>query len=413
MGNNLDHVTKTATPYTTVPSNMLSLPNEIMCQVAGYLAPAWKLSKWAGHSMPNDVGDSASGFGNEQNGEYNKNIRDLLSLGRTCKQLAPVAQEILYRSVALRQPAVAGRQTTPLVSFLRTLIMRPDLAVLVEYLSIWILKSKPIHAVPKATDSLEPILARMVLTPDERSNWREDLHNPTEAMLCSLIFAGLPKLKIVELYAQPSPVSQSDIEKFGPFKQNDIPHEISRLAQGLATTKIRDLALSTELNGISAARLPSLQTLTLDHSGSNPVVNVPKGSFANVTTLQIQSETPPGTLGGRLHLKGAYTWRIDKLCNSLPSLRTLEFDSERAVQDTHIASRIETVVIRPADFDAVNWGRAYLGSLTGKEKIKRVEMWWRDDWPFHTIWRLYEELVRKTGVKVVVGWRGEVRKVFE
>jgi hypothetical protein len=98
----------------------------------------------------------------------------------------------------------------------------------------------------------------------------------------------------------------------------------------------------------------------------------------------------------------------------------LEFDSGAAVQDAFIpgvaAAHVEKVVVRPADFDAVNWGRSYLGmrGADGTEsKVKCLEMYWRDDWPMHTFWIGYEQVVARTGVKVVVGWRGKVWRVFE
>tara|TARA_R110002003_G_scaffold562_1_gene20412 strand:+ start:2174 stop:3343 length:1170 start_codon:yes stop_codon:yes gene_type:complete len=380
--------------------------------------------------------------------DYRKSVRDLLNLARTCKLLTPVAQEVLYHSISLRQPGLIHGRSPTLVNFLRTLIKRPDLAVLVEHLAVWILKSKQIYTSPTTvgckcfdclrgkpckgtpissekpvcgcTDciqALEPILSKMTLTRDERAKWLDDLQNPTEAMLAALIFASLPNLKSVNLNAKTIPNSPLFVDKYGGWATivvREQPLDVRRLAQGLATTKTKDLALSTDLNGMAAARLPSLKTLTLDYAGSNPFVTIQKGCFANVTTLKIcgRPNVPRPTSN--------FAWKVNKLCSSLPHLRTLEFDSGAAVQDAFIpgvvAAHVEKVVVRPADFDAVNWGRSYLGmrGAGGTEsKVKCIEMYWRDDWPLHTFWIGYEQVVARTGVKVVVGWRGRVWRVFE
>jgi hypothetical protein len=156
------------------------------------------------------------------------------------------------------------------------------------------------------------------------------------------------------------------VDKYGAWATvvvKEQPLDVRRLTQGLATTKTKDLTLSTELNCMSAARLPSLNTLTLDYAGSNPFVTIQKGCFANVTTLKIQGfpNVPRSTSN--------FAWKVNKLCTSLPNLRTLEFESGAAVQEAVIPAHVERVAVRPADFAAVNWGRSYLGSLDGTEMV--------------------------------------------
>jgi hypothetical protein len=243
-------------------------------------------------------------------------LRPLVNLALTCKRLTAVAEELLFRHVCLPHPHLAtGHRTKPLISFLRTLVQRPDLARLVERLAVWFFKDTPID-VPKAIrscacrkclSSLRAIVERMHphrgsalsqwMPSAIVSQWMQDLEHPKEAWICALLIASLPKLKALELYANTMPIRktqavrrypQYEPQKEEPTNNNRNVVEIRRLASALALTQVEDLTLSTGLNGLHVAKLPSLNTLIVDFSKTNPFVQVTKGCFVNVITLKIQ-----------------------------------------------------------------------------------------------------------------------------
>ncbi|KAF2822852.1 hypothetical protein CC86DRAFT_372654 [Ophiobolus disseminans] len=233
----------------------------------------------------------------------------------------------------------------------------------------------------------------------------EDLRAPTEAMSCGLTLASVPNLKTLDLNAKPI-LAPFDVLELFPSPGD--AREVSRLIQGLAATKIRTLTLSTGLNGLRIGPAHALTHLTVDFAGPSPLVFIPKGSFTNVTILMIRCAK------GEMHLAGNFRWKLEKLLTCLPTIRTLGFECSTAIENCTIPSAVEKIIIRPAEFGAVNWVRNYLGDFVPrKTALNCVELYWPDDWHAYTFWYMYQELVSRTGVKVVVWWKGYVWRVFE
>ena len=119
---------------------MLRLPNELLCQIAGYFAADKDILEKDDGYITITVGkmrDTITLKRLQRRSEYNVGVQSLVHLALACKRLAPVGQELLYRSVSLMQPRTfEGQCKSAFVSFLRTVIARPDLATLVEHLAV-------------------------------------------------------------------------------------------------------------------------------------------------------------------------------------------------------------------------------------------------------------------------------------
>jgi hypothetical protein len=233
----------------------------------------------------------------------------------------------------------------------------------------------------------------------------------TEAMVCSVLFAALSKLRTVELYAKPLPVEPEGDRRlshgrsrFGPIDASNYKSDVSRLAQGLATTSITSLTLSTDLNGLHASHLPTLTTLTLDYSGPNQFVTVAKGCFTNVTILKIQS------LGCYSGMRLGVSEKLPILYRGLPNLRVLEFGSGKVAVFT---PQVKTIVFREADWDAREWVRNFLvvrrSPNAGAMALKSIVMHWRKNCSLRPLrWCGGEQLAKEAGVKVVIMWHGKL-----
>ena len=187
--------------------------------------------------------------------------------------------------------------------------------------------------------------------------------------------------------------------------------DIRRLAQGLATTKVQTLTLSTGLNSLHIGRFPRLTSFILDYSGPNPFMTIHRGCFGNVTTLKIQCIKAALLMEGSIE---GHRWRLSTLLRCLPSVRTLELESGAVIEKCSIPAFIETIIIRPAEFDAVNWAQDHLRKLAATTSALRyIELHQRNDWPVLTSWNEFEYFANKAGVKVVVKIKGQVWKVFE
>jgi hypothetical protein len=223
--------------------------------------------------------------------------------------------------------------------------------------------------------------------------WRKELSYHTEAAVCALIFAAVPNLQTLELYAQPLSVDY-------PNNPTQYGSDVLRLAQGLAITKITSLMLSNNLNGLHAARLPTLTNLTLDY----PFAIVSKGCFPNVTALKIQGQSQYMLVGVPEKLRILY--------RDLPNLRSLEFNSGKSVVP---APQVETLIFRPAEWNALAWICGFLimrKHSTDAMALKRIEVHWCAD-NLRPVARVgMERLAQDAGIQVVVFWCGELARVY-
>lgn len=276
-------------------------------------------------------------------------------------------------------------------------------------------------------------LENLRLTPAEKSTWLVDLKHPTEAMICSLVMATLPNIKSVALYPQIYP----ERKERAPCKPNTCPcqysgahvgtagrpnnchdessekhyrsdrAEIDCLSQGLSVTSIQTLPLSTNLNGLHHAKLPSLTTLSLDYSGPNPFVTVGKGSFTNVTTLKLQTRD----VRGGYQERRAYANKTAILYKGFRNLRTVEFESSAAAVLCGIPPQVRTVIIRPADDLALPRLSVHFEAA---KALERIEMYWPDTEAMPHAWSShYCDLARKAGIIVVLKWRGQEHEMLE
>jgi hypothetical protein len=100
------------------------------------------------------------------------------------------------------------------------------------------------------------------------------------------------------------------------------------------------------------------------------------------------------------------------LYRGLPSLRSLEFDSGKTVV---VAPKAETVIFRPAEWNAVAYIRNFLTMRkhsTVTLALKRIDAHWRVDNLRPISWPGMENLAKDAGIRVVVMWRGEIARVY-
>ena len=335
-------------------SNLLSLPNELLLEIASHLAPTVSIAKdeGFGHGYRQEfttLGRDATSVREE----YASELQVLLHLSLTCKALVRIAQDILYRNVSLLgprrgslsdKPALAP---SPLSYFLRTLLQRPDLAAYVHSLSVWMWKGRPLSP-PYDIDmeAMYSLVNSLKITAQEKQAWFCDFDHPLEASFCGLVLAALPRLQSVQLYATPEP--ESELVEYWDCEQMHC--QVARLGEWLAVmTQITELTLSTGLNGLRAARLPSLKTLTVDFDGSHQCVMVGRGNLHNVETLKLQY---------------TYTldWSEELLCKKLGillrglrGLRTIEFPPSACLpQGCEIPDCVETIKFRGVELDEVH-----------------------------------------------------------
>jgi hypothetical protein len=414
------------------------LPIELLLQIAGYFQYTRPIGKNDGFSTREDATSKEITTAAATCSKYHQNLRPLVNLALTCKRLTPVAQEVLFRHVCLPHPHLAtGHRTKPLISFLRTLVQRPDLARLVERLAVWLFKDTPID-VPKAVrscacgkclSSLRAIVERMhPQRGPALSQWMQDLEHPKEAWICALLIASLPKLKALELYANTMPVRKTQaVRRYPQYEPrekeptNDDGNvvEIRRLASALALTQVEDLTLSTGLNGLHVAKLPSLKTLIVDFSKTNPFVRVTNGCFVNVTTLKIQClETDrPGP---------GYATKANWLLSSLPNLRTVEFTCSEATALCSIPLNVEKINIR-LELDSTGpisdhkrrlitgsliWSLPFIDKVPSGSKLRSIEMYWPKELSPIRFPDAPHDLVTWTGVKVIIWQEGKIIKVY-
>jgi hypothetical protein len=289
---------------------------------------------------------------------YQDDLLDLLNMALTCKQLGPVAHNILYHDVSLLSSHLDnGTNVTPIVSFFHTLTNHPELACQVERLVVWFWKGLPIaeskqYICPSA--ALRGTAERIHPTSSlAQLQWME--HYPIEAWCCAQTLASLPKLKALELYLKTPPTRElgsggrhvEGSEAQSRSTEGRGLFEILRLAKALASTQVQDLTLSTGLNELQVAKLPSLKTLTVDYPRRNPFGRVSQGRFTSVEKLIIQRLATDAKYGAGGLSVPLYTKFVNNLIASLPNVRTMEFTSGVAAKLCSIPTYVEKIIIRP------------------------------------------------------------------
>jgi hypothetical protein len=251
--------TSASTPKSVLNdgSHLLKLPNELLLNIAGYLG----LSRNQRYGTKYQQNEFEAWETTEARQGLASAVKALLQFALTSKRLVPIAQDVLYREVFIPQPFRSQLPGKPAPSFLpcflRTILQCPELGAHVRKLAVWIWKGQPIRS---PVDSKETFcacgtclkaLAALIDTPKlseaEKVAWMEELSCPTEAAVCGLIFAALPNLQTLELYAQPlSADYKEDRDLFkarnasnvlGPINATQYTSDVLRLAQGLAITK--------------------------------------------------------------------------------------------------------------------------------------------------------------------------------
>ncbi|CAO2654018.1 Nn.00g107510.m01.CDS01 [Neocucurbitaria sp. VM-36] len=416
---------------------LLNLPNELLSQAAGYLVPTERICKTSGFGFVLEQQEHGSQEATRLRRNHAQSLQNLLNLGLTCKRLADVAQTILYRDVSLCQPRrdlqIDKRSISAFPSFLRTIILHPELAAYVRHLAVWIFKNKPVYLVDNFNNEtacacesclskLNSIMNTLELSHEDKTSWLKDLKRPTEVIICSLILASLPNLRTLQIYARPlhPETLVGDLRSYGsPLQTRTDTLEITRLSRGLATSKhLTYLTLSPHLNGLATyARLPTLTSLTVDFSSAHQFVSVPKSSFRNVTHLRIQAHTldflptSQSAYNDTNEIYRFFQQKLDILLRGLRTVRTLEFESGAAASRCNIPDHVEKVVLRPAEWDARQWVGEFLEGEGGGNGVRRIEVYWRDDWAFPPVWRGVGEV--RSGIQVVFFWRGDVKVVLK
>ena len=194
-------------------ANLSMLPNELLHQIVGYLTPIEGIAREDGCELSAE--DLYAGLKPDpcRRRARATQLGVLSDLALTCKRLLPVVQEALYLSVSLPQPQYGlssnTRHHSPLTNFLYTVIGRPDLAARVQKIAVWLWKGKAVdqerlvnakHDVcgcGECAQTLSTAVANLRLMESETAKWAEYLLHPTEAIVCSLVFAALPNLKSV------------------------------------------------------------------------------------------------------------------------------------------------------------------------------------------------------------------------
>ncbi|CAE6998793.1 hypothetical protein PTTW11_00787 [Pyrenophora teres f. teres] len=399
-------------------SHLLRLPNELLLLIAGYAAPTPVVLEvtYPGYVKPAFSVNEDQGFGHEYKcnpkwrASHSQEVRDeyasrangLVNLSLVCKALTPVAQHILYRDVSLLQPrrvCSSDKPTLPsaLACFLRTMLQRPWLALRVRSLCVWIWEDKAI-SLPSDVDvrALTALIYSIDVSVVEKEAWSRALDSPFEATVCGLVFAALPRLEAVELYSHKSPHPGSEDRD---NEQSCL--QVPRLAMGLSMTHITSLTVSTRLNGLDAARLPSLKTLAVNFDGFNVFDRVDQGSFVNVETLKIR-HTPCSHWPDE-----ALCEELSKLLHHLPSLRTIDFLSSSCLpRRTLIPNQVETIKFREVQdnelFELCLFLTMQSRHSTLPRALNRIEIYWRQLDLDCGQWGYPHGVAERTGVKMFV-----------
>jgi len=386
---------------TSKPS-LLDLPDEIFLQIASYLEPDVRTGKDDGYGSPTWLPlhlkdpPTATLFQSaaETRQKHRESTQPLVNLALTCKRLAPIAQEFLFKNVSLPRQLQDrehdGFYASPMLHFLRTILEQPDLVKNVCSLAIWLWKGVPIRPLQYLSESsdhepgsLAAKMADIVYTlPDgsQRSGagherWIQSLSCPSELMVASLILASSPQLRAVEIYAKAAPSSNNVYGNLGWFLRREEETGIRRLSQGLGMTSVQSLTLSTNLDWL-CINISSLTHLTLDYNGRHPFANFLKGDIAPITDLTILWECNDNVdpLGRSQRENGK---QLRYLCRRLKSLHTLRFNSSAYLLTRGRAPHtMERIVFQPADALAFKFAEKICGCALGYrlDRLRVVEL---------------------------------------
>lgn len=414
-------------------SHLLRLPNELLVRIVEYLAPTKCLLINQGY------GDRGYGNGYGVSREESKEIeqarwrhgaevQSLLFASLTCKRLLPIAQAILYRDVSLPQPyrsqLLRDKAPSFLAPFLRTIIHRPELGVRVRSLAVWFWHESPAK-VPKDYErdrlcncgSCEKILSSAVdllrLSIEEEESLLEDFISPSEAAVCGVVFATLPKLQIVELYTKRH-------FREPPTTENrfwDSAFNITPLTQGLSPTRISALTLSTGFEGLGTTPLSTLTNLTLEYGRTGSFLAVYRGCWVNVNTLKVIFTKKNFLPSARrsFHDRQMFEEKLLALMESFPNLRIFGVESGPTMAWYPILAGVDTLAIHQADQDTlVSLDDYLMGKFAPPKDLRRLEIHWHGDLapPDHILAK-FPEMAKRAGVTIVTLADGEVCEVHE
>jgi len=233
----------------------------------------------------------------------------------------------------------------------------------------------------------------------------ENLSNPTEAMLCSLILAALPRLQHVHVFAQPLPYTG-----LKPLKEDSM--EIARLTRGIGLSSPKTLTISSGPKTFLLARSTDATTLALGNTVPGSIYSLPHIILQRVTRIKV-----------RLTCRSATDERkIAIFLTRFPSaLLSLELDSPEFLRQPSFTLRIDTIVFRSARAAVIDWVCNIFprrNSIHGPQYatpagLKRIEMHWPDDDPGmpHLLPEIHRP-AKLRGMVIVMFWKGEVYRAY-
>jgi len=410
-------------------SRLLRLPNELLLRIVEYLAPTKRLLIEQGYGDRPYV--SRYGVVREVAQEteqarwrHGAEVQSILFTSLTCKRLLPIAQVILYRDVSLPQPycsqLLKTRAPSFLAPFLRTITHRPELGVRVRSLAVWFWHESPAR-IPKDYEkdrlcncgscekNLGNIAELLQLSVEEKESFMKDFISPSEAAVCGLILAALPKLQTVELYTRRSFVeSQNPKDRFW-----DLAFDLTPLKQGLSPARISSLALSTGFEGLGAIPFFTLTNLTLEYDRGTAFPTVHEGCCVNVNTLKVIVTRGDFSRGRRG--RGMFAQNLLALMKSIPNLRILGVESGPTLNYYPILADVNTLAIHQADHDTLVSLDHYLkGKFAPLKDLRRLEVHWRGNLapPDHIVAN-FPKMAKRAGIQIVTLADGEICEIFE
>ncbi|KAF2823133.1 hypothetical protein CC86DRAFT_469688 [Ophiobolus disseminans] len=199
----------------------------------------------------------------------------------------------------------------------------------------------------------------------EKGEWMKDLSDPTEGMLCSLILAALPRLQHVHVFTR-AQLNGMRIEHEQEFK------DTARIAAGLELTTPKSLSVSTGPSFV-LAKHANITTLALEHGVPNLIHALPQSFLQSVTHLNARWLFP-AQVDDSVGFKA--------LLAQVPEVRlSLELDSTSAIRQISTTIHVETIILRPARADAIDWiYNIFPNATTGVSRypipvdLRRVEL---------------------------------------
>ena len=425
----IDSSSASASSPTRIPndSQLLSLPNELLLRIVEYLAPTKGLLMIQGHGDRPYVSRIGAVREVAQETEqarwrHGAEVQSILFTSLTCKRLLPIAQAILYRDVSLPQPyrsrLLKTRAPSFLAPFLRTITHRPELGIRVRSLAVWFWHESPAR-IPydyekdrlcncgSCEKNLGNIAELLQLSVEEKESFMKNFRSPSEAAVCGLILAALPKLQTVALYTRRSFVeSQNPKVRFW-----DLAFDLTPLKQGLSPARISSLALSTGFEGLSAIPFSTLTNLTLQYGRGAAFPIVHEGCWVNVNTLKIINTRGKLFRGDG----GEFARNLQALIKSFSNLRILGVESGPTLNYYPVLAGVDTLAIHQADHDTLDSLDNYLmGQFAPLKDLRRLEVHWRGDLapPDHVVAK-FPNMAKRAGIPIVTLADGEICEIFE